>query len=372
MMPPESFSHVTTDFEVEVWKHPCPDSAAFEAGMLDSGAAIPLAHRQGWVEASTGAPCWYVGVVDRRDETTHGFAVGCGRSRALPGHLILDATRVGSWGRVAAVAAGLEGLVAAARDHGRVLRLRVGLFSRDEGRRAELAEGLRAMSFTRSEFPRSYPETVVIDLEDDEETLFAGLHRKARRSIRTAGRRPVAVSPVDSPDMIPRLEELLRETMARTGGDVLPVNFRSILATCEGDPSLACIIGLFDTRKSGPDALVAYAVGLRQGDHVEYATAASTRSTDLRMPLAYVLMWDLIVWARSIGSAWFDLGGITAGSHADDSDPTGGISDFKRYFSPDHVTVGAEWILEPHPTRAAWARFTSRLVQAVRAAVPGG
>jgi lipid II:glycine glycyltransferase (peptidoglycan interpeptide bridge formation enzyme) len=73
------------------------------------------------------------------------------------------------------------------------------------------------------------------------------------------------------------------------------------------------------------------------------------------MPLAYPLAWDVIRWAKRIGARSFDFGGITLGTHGDDEDRLGGISDFKRYFTTERARVGQEWILEPHPLKAAVA-----------------
>ena len=69
---------------------------------------------------------------------------------------------------------------------GRCCWLEVGIFSRDKATREELAERLRALSFSRSGSPRGYRETVAIDLASDEASLFAGFHKKVRRDIRVA------------------------------------------------------------------------------------------------------------------------------------------------------------------------------------------
>src|SRR5262249_5348396 len=40
-----------------------------------------------------------------------------------------------------------------------------------------------------------------------------------------------------------------------------------------------------------------------------------------------------------------------------------GISDFKRFFSRHMVTVGEEWVLEPHPLRTRMDRAISTLAK---------
>ena len=66
-------------------------------------------------------------------------------------------------------------------------------------------------------------------------------------------------------------------------------------------------------------------------------------------------------WAKRVGAEWFDFGGITPGTQADPTDPLGGISDFKRYFGTDVVTVGEEWVFVPRPVRAAIAGMVAKL-----------
>jgi lipid II:glycine glycyltransferase (peptidoglycan interpeptide bridge formation enzyme) len=92
---------------------------------------------------------------------------------------------------------------------------------------------------------------------------------------------------------------------------------------------------------------------------VDYAAAASTRPEDIRIPLAFALTWDLIRWGKRVGATWFDFGGIT-GVTEGQNDPLKGISDFKRNFGNNVVSVGEEWVLEP--------RLTSHLARAVSAA----
>jgi hypothetical protein len=60
----------------------------------------------------------------------------------------------------------------------------------------------------------------------------------------------------------------------------------------------------------------------------------------------------------------FDMGGAVPADARDD--PRVGISDFKRRFSKEMVAVGAEWEFEPHPARAAVARWLSDAATRIR------
>jgi lipid II:glycine glycyltransferase (peptidoglycan interpeptide bridge formation enzyme) len=103
---------------------------------------------------------------------------------------------------------------------------------------------------------------------------------------------------------------------------------------------------------------LAFAWGCVHGRVAEYSESGSSRPDDMKVSTSYALMWDLMSWARQSGAQVFDLGGVTEGN-VDSDDPLGGISDFKRFFSQREIEVGQQWLLEPHPARAAAARAIS-------------
>lgn len=329
-----------------------------EAELSAAGLELPLYHSLDWARLGDADESWFVVVRDGAGKAAAAFAVDVSHSRALPGHRLLHVQRLGTAFPPAALHAGLASLRDLARAHGRVLRLDVEVFSRSETTRAEVADALAALGF-RPRPMRLYAETVAVDLAPDEADIFASLHATARRHVRAVAKHPVEVRTIDDPDLGDRMNALLRETMERTGGGFVPEDWRRTTEFCAANPERARLVGLFRTDLSGPESLVAYTLGLSHGEHVEYLTAASTRDPALRIPLAYPLAWDLIRWAKSVGARWFDFGGVTPGGHGSGDDPTGGISDFKRYFSRDVVRVAEDWSYEPHPVRAALARRVS-------------
>jgi hypothetical protein len=287
------------------------------------------------------------------------MAVTSHRSRALPGFRLLRAERVDPASDTAAANCALQTIAdLARRPLSRVLRVYIELFSRDDRARASAAAALRASGFRRAPEHRSYRETLFIDLSGDEERVFARLHATGRRHVRAVGRAPVEIRPITDPSLAPRLEILLRETFARTHGTYVGENWPAIVRFSEREPGLSRIAGLFRSDDPGPDGLLAFAWGRMHGDHADYATGASTRPSDIRTPLGYGTIWDLVRWAKREGATWFDLGGITPGTHGSD-DPLGGISDFKRYFGGTFDEVGDEWILEPHSIAAKVAAIVS-------------
>ena len=142
--------------------------------------------------------------------------------------------------------------------------------------------------------------------------------------------------------------------MSRTGGEAAPAPWAERIALSAAIPDRSRLVGLFRAGEDGVDSLLAFAWGGCHGDFAHYDSAGSTRATDLKVALNYPLLWDLIQWAQQQGASWFDLGGVTLGTH-DSADPLGGISDFKRWFSKELAAIGEDWVLYPHPGRSAIA-----------------
>ena len=324
-----------------------------------SGVALPLPARTAWLATHPGVEGWLFGLRDEAGELSGACAATLHRSRALPGHRIIRAERFGSGLTPGPSArAAVEALVAAARRTPSALRLRVEIFSRDDALRADLGAVLRETGFTRDVRPRNYERTIAVDLTPAPDALLATIGRRARRAINGAAKFPIRMQPITDPALAPRMQALLDETLERTGGEPEAFDAVSSIHFAAANPGLARLVGLFHNEVAGDAALLAFAWSHFHGDHASYETAASTRTTEAKIPLLYPLAWDLMVWAKGLGATWFDFGGVTDGSTASD-DPLGGISDFKRGFSETVVVVGEDWELELAPRRARLARWVS-------------
>ena len=346
-------------FDVELLRGLSPTRERFERELLESGRGLPLSHRTAWVELQRSpADSWFLAVTDSAGNACGGAALQMSPSRALPGHLLARSERFGPALSAGAQRAALQALTILARQQRRILRISVETFAIDAATRAELEGHARALGFARVQPPRAYEHTLLVPLDGDEKSIFASIHKTARQNVRAADKHPVQVRPIDDAALFPRLDELSRETYARTGGMYDAPDWSRIVALGAKHPAISRLVGLFRTDVTGPEALLAFAWGCGHGDHAHYSRAASTRHTDLRMPLMYPVVWDLICWARANGARHFDFGGVTPGNQHG-ADPLGGISDFKRYFSRHLEAVGAEWSLEPRPMQAHAARFVS-------------
>lgn len=327
------------------------------------GVPLALQARAHWAR-SLKESVWFVGLRDADGQPQWGFGVAATRSRALPGARILRVPRFGHGIPLAAVDAACAALGDVARG-ARALRLHVELYVPESHVRAALVEALGRGGFARAARSRSYERTVLIDLRSTEEQLLASFHRTGRQNIRALSKHLLECQAIEDSSLAGRMNELVAEAMARTGGRHFAVDWAAWIGFIAERPDLARLLGVFRKATSGPNALVGYVLGLRHGDTVEYSVAASTRLAGTRVPLLYAPTWQLMQWAKASGAATFDFGGITAGTTLT-GDPVGGISDFKRCFSRNVVEVGGEFVLEPSPWRSAVASTVSAAVAVVR------
>jgi lipid II:glycine glycyltransferase (peptidoglycan interpeptide bridge formation enzyme) len=268
--------------------------------------------------------------------------------------------------------AAVRALVESVRGDNRALRLHLELFSRDAQERDQLGGIARTYGFTRLPEVTNYEYTLATDLAGtDDAGHLASLSQGVRQNIRALAKYPVELRPIRDESDSQRMNALMRDTLARTGARHHERDYGSTIRLAIAEPAVARLVGLYRTDGiGGEDALIAFALGLNNVDHVAYDIGASGRVPEFKnVSLGYPLLWDLISWARSVGAAWFDYGGVPA-ANSEGEERLRSISDFKRRFEKNAVRVSEEWALTPHPMRAAAARVVSRAVQALRR--PGG
>ncbi|MEY4417544.1 MAG: hypothetical protein RIQ53_4837 [Pseudomonadota bacterium] len=337
-----------------------------EASLLSAGMALPLPHRSQWNQHmhprnATGL-CLRAGQ-PRPDQAWTVLDDDC---RAMPGHRILRVERYGANPDAASLRTGLLAMQALCRSIPRVLRLEFGVFSRDAAVHETVAQAASALGWRPLTPPRhGYAHTLALELGPDEDTLMTGFSRSVRRNIRAPAKHGLHLAPVTSADCAPRMDALLAETFARTGGAVPACDWAQVIAFSSAHPGLSRISGCWADPRQRPSDLMSFAWGCHHGDHVAHTSAAATRQHDSNLALSYATSWDLIRWARREGCRWFDFGGVTEGQLGSD-DRLGGISDVKRLFGGTPVTVGSEWVFEPSPRKARLADVVSTLAQGLR------
>jgi lipid II:glycine glycyltransferase (peptidoglycan interpeptide bridge formation enzyme) len=243
-----------------------------------------------------------------------------------------------------------------------VLRLQLILFSRD-GREA-MAATLREHGFREVRPPSVYQHTLAIDLRPSEEEIFASLGKSSRKRIRETMKMGLRAIVIDDPVYADRIRELQLEALRRTGGHTPSDDWRGILKMSKENPNLSRVLGLFHGEDTAPENMGAFGWVCNNGDHGEYRAAGSKSRGEVRIPFGYLLVWEMIRWAKESGVAWFDMGGVTlAGKNGTALE---GISEFKRFFSQELIEVGAEWVFEPYPVRARIANVVSNGASQVR------
>lgn len=345
---------------IQVFRDLSPDRVACERALATAGIRLPLAHRAGWARARPDLHSLLVGLRQADGVWAVAFGVHVSRSRALPGFRVLRVDRFGEALPRTHWADAVAALAEVARRDRRMLRLSVEVFSRDADTRVTLRGLLERSGFTRAATVRNWDRTLALDLEPSQDALLASFSPTARRAIRATAKLPLQVRSVEDPRLQPRLVALLHETFARTGARYPGLwDWPGVIELSREQPDASRLLGLFRTDRDGPDALLGFAWASWNGESVSYLVGASSRPSDLHgVGLMYPLFWDLILWAKRCGAAWFDLGGVTTGT-AHSRDPVGGISDFKRLFSKQMVDVAEDWVFEPRPVPARLAALVS-------------
>jgi len=319
-----------------------------------SGIPVPLPSRPEWIRCLGSGSYVLVTADDRQGRCRAALALQIEPTRALPGHVLARAHRLGG----SLVGNAGDAVFARLKDFAdqspRLLQVSLEFILRTSEEHARLGDTLVRLGFHQATVPRNYQETLVIDLTGTEEGLLGSFSSTTRRELRRWSRRPVDLRLIRNPMYANRLNEVAKETLSRTNGRYEPRDWAQRIALCEQLPAQSRIVGLFRAGSEEPGALLAYAWGCAHGDHAHYDDAGSIRADDINVSMMYPLVWDLVQWAKRNGCRWFDLGGALPRSATDD-DPRAGIDGFKRRFSKEIVTVGSEWVYEPHPVRARFA-----------------
>lgn len=349
------------ELTVEILKESGQMRAQRERALLASGVPLPLSHRDEWLRFQPLHGSWLLTARDTSGVYHGGFAIAVHRSRLFPWQHVLKAERLGASLGASCRDSVLSALVHEVRKDSRVMRVVVQVFAREPVDREALTSSLSAFGFRRAEHAHCYSHTIAVDLTQSDDALFASFGSSARRNIKAIAKYPVTLREITDPALERRLNDLVNLSMSRTGGPSRSRDWSKRIEFSARFPNLSRIVGLFrNDATNGPESLVAFVWGRNHGDHVEYEAGACARMSDLRIPLTYALVWDLIQWAKRNGATWFDMGGVTQGSLADGHDRLSGISDFKRHFSQQVVQVGEEWVLEPDSLRAQLGRFLRR------------
>jgi peptidoglycan pentaglycine glycine transferase (the first glycine) len=207
---------------------------------------------------------------------------------------------------------------------------------------SHFVQKLRERGWRYSAEQIQFRNTVELDLTKSEEELLAAMKSKTRYNIRLAGRKGITVRKGTAQDF-PAIATMYQETAQRDGFTIRPLEYYldawnsfyesgmalPLLAEFEGDP-LAAVIIVHDNKRA------------------IYMYGASTDQERQRMP-NYLLQWEAIRWARSIGCITYDFWG--APNEFVESDPLWGVWRFKDGFQGEVVWHVGAW---DYPARPFW------------------
>ncbi len=333
-----------------------------EREVIGAGIFLPISHRAVWAANLYHLEPWFLLVRDANGRVCGGAAIEQSATRAMPGHKILRLRRTGGNLNGHVFNAMLAGIKVLSHDFPRILRVQVHVFSRN--RLEEIGQTLAGYGYRELLPPTVYRHTLVIDLKPSEEEIFAKINTSGRQNIRKSVKNSLKSIAIHDHKYADRLKELQKEALHRTGGQIAGEDWRAVLKLSQERPDLSRVFGLFLGEDELPENMAAFGWVCNHGDHGEYRAAGSTRRADVKIPYGYLVVWDMIRWAKATGADWFDMGGVTVGEG--DEAALEGISNFKKSFSRDVAEVGAEWIFEPHPLQARIADAVSEGVQRLR------
>jgi hypothetical protein len=337
-----------------------------ERELLGAARSLPM-HYRAAAGSARNAEDFFVIVRDADRHCVGGFLVGVRRIRFAPALYLWRLDRFGETVPAGALGQALGFLLHLAQTTW-VIRLNVSTFSIDRTVRVAVGAVLEEQGFARAE-PNTYTRTIAVDLRPED--LIASFRKTIRKRLREFERSliPIAVQHITDVRLAPRLDVLMRETMARTGGRNVPIDWTKQIEFSKREPHLSRIVGVFRQDVDGPEALVAFVRACHHGNHAQYSEGASTRLVQRSVPLMHAPLIELMLWARTHGAQWFDMGGVTLGHQSDADDLLGGISDFKRAFSEHVVDVADEWVFEPTTTVATLVRGANRVLHRMRLAL---
>lgn len=203
-------------------------------------------------------------------------------------------------------------------------------------------ESLRARGWRFSTDQVQFRNTVLLDLEQSEESLLAAMKSKTRYNIRLAARKEVEVRQA-GPDAFPAIVEMYATTAERNEFGIRPPAYyldawqslydaglaQPFLAEYQGTPLAAVIVVHF-------------------GRLALYMYGASNELERNRMP-AYLVQWEAIRWAKAQGCRIYDFWG--APDEFVESDSLWGVWRFKSGFEGEVVRHIGAW---DYPARPFW------------------
>ncbi|MDR1605322.1 MAG: peptidoglycan bridge formation glycyltransferase FemA/FemB family protein [Gracilibacteraceae bacterium] len=202
------------------------------------------------------------------------------------------------------------------------------------------ASGFRPLDRGRN-FEGVQPKFVFrLDIRPSEEELLAAMRQKTRYNIRLAQKKGVVITRGARADL-PDFYAVLRETTER---DRFLVRDFTYFADLYDTLVPAGYGELFLARYAG--RVVAGTLAFRAGAKAWYVYGASANTSRDVMP-NYLIQWEMIRWAKSLGCTLYDFRGVS-GDLSEDN-PLYGLYRFKKGWGGEFTEFTGEWDLVYRP-----------------------
>lgn len=201
----------------------------------------------------------------------------------------------------------------------------------------ELNRALVLGGFQKSDLDIMYRCTYRLGLEADLDAIRAGFHSKWRNMLNRAEREGIDVHIVNSHEGV---EEFVNAYLEMLDRKHLDSSFdpNSLFALHELYHETNSM-GIFLARKGS--SLLGGAVIPVLGSKCLYLAGATTNE-GLNYSSSYLIQWEVIKWAKSLGIRSYDLGGA-------DETTSKGVYRFKKRMGGEHVQLTGDWEFCPDP-----------------------
>lgn len=174
------------------------------------------------------------------------------------------------------------------------------------------------------------PDTTILNIENDEETLLSQMHKKTRYNIRLAGKKGVIIRETDSSEL-DKWYDIYEITAKR---DNIAIHSRayyhSVFRRMEESSGVEIKLLLAEHEED----ILAGIIVVLSGSTATYLYGASTNIKRNLMP-AYLLQWEAIKLSREVGIKEYDFYGIPP--FDDKSHSMSGLYRFKTGFGGDII-----------------------------------
>lgn len=212
----------------------------------------------------------------------------------------------------------------------------------------------RGKGWRRSTNTILIPDTLILDLSQDEEVLQTAMTKKTRQYIRKSSREHVTIRRVKQREMLDDLLSIYQETAQRAGFPLHEAQYYYDVFDKLGDASVIYAA-------SNEEGQIAFLwLGVSAG--VAFELYGGMNEEGQRLRINYALKWHAITECKRWGVEQYDLNGLL----------NDGISTFKRGFASHETTLAGTYDYPLSPWYPIWntllpaAKKTIRRIKSLR------